>query len=47
MGGASGNAVSNMIASELPGVDFIVANTDAQALTTCRRQSQSFGWVYS
>ena len=32
VGGAGGNAVNNMIASELQGVDFIVANTDAQAL---------------
>src|SRR5260370_30426764 len=33
VGGAGGNAVNNMIAAGLPGVDFIVANTDAQALT--------------
>ena len=33
VGGAGGNAVNNMIASELQGVDFVVANTDAQALT--------------
>ncbi|MFO1189135.1 MAG: cell division protein FtsZ [Alphaproteobacteria bacterium] len=32
VGGAGGNAVNNMIASNLEGVDFIVANTDAQAL---------------
>jgi len=32
VGGAGGNAVSNMITSGLEGVDFIVANTDAQAL---------------
>src|SRR3984957_18806879 len=32
-GGAGGNAVNNMIAAGLQGVDFIVANTDAQALT--------------
>jgi cell division protein FtsZ len=32
VGGAGGNAVNNMIASGLEGVDFIVANTDAQAL---------------
>ncbi|MEL6325119.1 MAG: cell division protein FtsZ, partial [Pseudomonadota bacterium] len=32
VGGAGGNAVDNMIASELMGVEFIVANTDAQAL---------------
>ena len=32
VGGAGGNAIANMIASEVEGVDFIVANTDAQAL---------------
>ena len=33
VGGAGGNAVNNMIASGLQGVEFVVANTDAQALT--------------
>ncbi len=33
VGGAGGNAVNNMIATGLQGVDFVVANTDAQALT--------------
>jgi cell division protein FtsZ len=32
VGGAGGNAVNNMIASNLCGVEFVVANTDAQAL---------------
>src|SRR5881296_1954539 len=32
VGGGGGNAVNTMIASGLPGVDFIAANTDAQAL---------------
>ncbi|HYW14570.1 MAG TPA: cell division protein FtsZ [Allosphingosinicella sp.] len=32
VGGAGGNAVANMIANDVQGVDFIVANTDAQAL---------------
>jgi cell division protein FtsZ len=32
VGGAGGNAIANMIQSEIEGVDFIVANTDAQAL---------------
>jgi cell division protein FtsZ len=32
VGGAGGNAVNNMIQKELDGVDFVVANTDAQAL---------------
>ncbi len=32
IGGAGGNAIANMIAAQVDGVDFIVANTDAQAL---------------
>lgn len=36
VGGAGGNAVNNMIVSGLIGVDFIVANTDAQALMSSR-----------
>ena len=32
VGGAGGNAVNNMIDKELDGVEFVVANTDAQAL---------------
>ncbi len=32
VGGAGGNAVNNMIQSNLEGVEFVVANTDAQAL---------------
>jgi cell division protein FtsZ len=32
VGGAGGNAVNNMIDANLEGVDFVVANTDAQAL---------------
>ena len=32
VGGAGGNAVNNMIAANLEGVDFVIANTDAQAL---------------
>ena len=32
VGGGGGNAVNNMISQKLEGVDFIVANTDAQAL---------------
>jgi cell division protein FtsZ len=37
-GGAGGNAVNNMISSGLQGVDFVVANTDAQALTTSKAE---------
>ncbi|MBN9887408.1 cell division protein FtsZ [Salipiger abyssi] len=32
VGGAGGNAVNNMITQQLEGVDFVTANTDAQAL---------------
>ncbi len=32
VGGAGGNAIANMIEAEIEGVDFIVCNTDAQAL---------------
>jgi cell division protein FtsZ len=32
VGGAGGNAVANMMRADVQGVDFIVANTDAQAL---------------
>ncbi len=32
VGGAGGNAINNMIASQLQGVKFIAANTDSQAL---------------
>jgi cell division protein FtsZ len=37
-GGAGGNAVNNMIVSGLQGVDFVVANTDAQALTMSKAE---------
>jgi cell division protein FtsZ len=35
VGGAGGNAVDHMIREGVQGVDFIVANTDAQALRRC------------
>lgn len=38
VGGAGGNAVNNMIAANLQGVKFIVANTDAQALETSKAE---------
>ena len=42
IGGAGGNAIANMMAAGIEGVDFIVANTDAQALsnTTAERRIQ-------
>ncbi len=36
VGGAGGNAVNNMIDKNLEGVEFVVANTDAQALAQSR-----------
>jgi cell division protein FtsZ len=38
VGGAGGNAVNNMISAGLQGVDFVVANTDAQALTMSKSE---------
>ncbi|WP_370678026.1 cell division protein FtsZ [Pleomorphomonas sp. PLEO] len=38
VGGAGGNAVNNMIQSGLQGVEFVVANTDAQALASSRAE---------
>ncbi|MFM7335677.1 MAG: cell division protein FtsZ [Tabrizicola sp.] len=40
VGGAGGNAVNNMIDKALEGVDFVVANTDAQALQQSRAGSR-------
>jgi cell division protein FtsZ len=40
VGGAGGNAVNNMIEKKLDGVDFVVANTDAQALQQSMSQSR-------
>jgi cell division protein FtsZ len=40
VGGAGGNAVNNMIEKNLEGVDFVVANTDAQALAQSMSQSR-------
>ncbi len=34
IGGAGGNAIANMMAAEIDGVEFVVANTDAQALSS-------------
>ncbi len=40
VGGAGGNAVNNMIEKELEGVDYVVANTDAQALQQSQANSR-------
>ncbi|MDC1296498.1 cell division protein FtsZ [Alphaproteobacteria bacterium] len=42
VGGSGGNAVNNMINSNLEGVDFAIANTDAQALqiSNCKNKIQ-------
>src|SRR5690348_10989274 len=38
VGGAGGNAVNNMITAGLVGCDFVVANTDAQALSMSKSE---------
>jgi cell division protein FtsZ len=40
VGGAGGNAVNNMIDKQLEGVEFVVANTDAQALMQSRADAR-------
>jgi cell division protein FtsZ len=42
VGGAGGNAINNMIRSNLEGVEFLVANTDSQAIaqSICERRIQ-------
>ncbi|MCX7287354.1 MAG: cell division protein FtsZ [Rhodobacterales bacterium] len=40
VGGAGGNAVNNMIDKALEGVEFVVANTDAQALQQSRAHAR-------
>jgi cell division protein FtsZ len=40
VGGAGGNAVNNMIEKQLEGVEFVVANTDAQALQQSKAGSR-------
>ncbi|NDF11696.1 MAG: cell division protein FtsZ [Proteobacteria bacterium] len=42
VGGAGGNAVNNMISAKLEGVNFVVANTDAQSLenSLCEKRIQ-------
>ena len=41
VGGAGGNAVNNMIDAGLEGVEFVVANTDAQQLAFAKTWSPS------
>jgi cell division protein FtsZ len=42
VGGAGGNAVNNMIRANLAGVEFVICNTDAQAMkqNLCERRIQ-------
>lgn len=40
VGGAGSNAINNMILSDLQGVEFIVANTDAQAIEQSKAQAK-------
>ena len=46
IGGAGGNAVNNMVSAGLEGVDFVVANTDAQALAASQPIAE-FRWAAS
>ncbi len=39
VGGGGGNAVAHMINANIEGVEFIVANTDAQAMNTCNSRT--------
>ena len=39
VGGGGGNAVNHMVSSHIEGVDFICANTDAQALKSVNSRS--------
>lgn len=40
VGGAGGNAIDNMIEANLQGVEFVVANTDAQALSRSKTENR-------
>ena len=40
VGGAGGNAINNMISSDLKGVEFVAANTDAQSLENSLAQNK-------
>jgi len=40
VGGGGGNAINTMIGADLLGVDFIVANTDAQALEISKAEAK-------
>ncbi|HTK58456.1 MAG TPA: cell division protein FtsZ [Sphingomicrobium sp.] len=40
VGGAGGNAIANMIRSDVQGVEFLVANTDAQALNASQADAR-------
>lgn len=40
VGGAGGNAIANMIAADVQGVEFLVANTDAQALNASKAENR-------
>ena len=44
VGGAGGNAVNNMIEKQLDGCEFVVANTDAQALASSAAASTAAEW---
>ena len=45
VGGGGGNAVKHMESGDLEGVEFVCANTDAQALSSMSSPKQLFSWV--
>ena len=45
VGGAGGNAVNNMIEANLEGVEFLVANTDGQALAASLAYARCNGFI--
>ena len=43
-GGGGSNAVNRMFRTPIPGVDYVVVNTDSQALQRCGRADARPGW---
>ena len=42
VGGGGGNAINRMIEEGLSGVEFIAANTDIQALSSSKAETQTY-----
>jgi len=45
VGGGGGNAVNHMYSQNIDGVDFIICNTDAQAIAQSQVPTLHKGWV--